>query len=135
MGKMDRTRIVNFLCEEVEGLAAVYLFGSSITSHYSDESDVDIAFLSQEENFKPTKRWSLIGDLSILLGRDVDLVDLRQANTVHQVQIVSNGELIFSADTFNKDRFENRIFQLYLTLNDDRIEVLKGIEDDSQVYG
>jgi hypothetical protein len=44
--------------------------------------------------------------LAILLGKDVDLVDLRQASTVMRVQVLATGRLLLEADRRQRQELE-----------------------------
>lgn len=80
-------------------------------------------------------RWKLIQQLAVLLNRDVDLIDLSSASTVMQFQVVSTGERVFTHDLVSIEWWELKIYQLYLTLNDDRKPILEAIQQTGRIYG
>ncbi|KHF26794.1 Nucleotidyltransferase domain protein [Anoxybacillus sp. BCO1] len=76
----------------------IYLFGSAATGHVRPDSDIDIAFLSDKRSLDHYERFMLAQQSAERLQRDVDLIDLKQASTVFQAQIVSSGKVIYCAD-------------------------------------
>ncbi|MGB3779785.1 MAG: nucleotidyltransferase domain-containing protein [Tunicatimonas sp.] len=126
--------IVRRLHTALPSLRAVYLFGSVVTEHFTEDSDIDVAVLTSEP-MDALLRWKLIQQLAIALNRDVDLVDLSTASTVMQFQVVSTGERIFTTDVSAMEWWELKIYQLYLTLNDDRKPILEAIQQTGRIYG
>ena len=126
--------IVQHLHTALPSLRAVYLFGSVVTEHFTEDSDIDIAVLTSEP-MDALLRWKLIRQLAIALNRDVDLVDLSIASTVMQFQVVSTGERIFTEDATAMEWWELKVYQLYLTLNDDRKPILEAIQQTGRIYG
>ncbi|MGB3850498.1 MAG: nucleotidyltransferase domain-containing protein [Tunicatimonas sp.] len=126
--------IVQHLQRALPSLRAVYLFGSVVTEHFTEDSDIDIAVLTSEP-MDALLRWKLIQQLAVLLNRDVDLIDLSSASTVMQFQVVSTGERVFTHDLVSIEWWELKIYQLYLTLNDDRKPILEAIQQTGRIYG
>ena len=129
-----REHIIHHLQHALPSLQAVYLFGSVVTEYFTDDSDVDIAVLTAEP-LDTLLRWELVQQLAIALNRDVDLVDLSAASTVMQFQVVSTGEQVFAADPAAIVWWELKVYQLYLTLNDDRKPILEAIQQTGRIYG
>ena len=127
-------QIIHPLRGAIPALQAIYRFGSAGTEHFTEKSDVDIAVLS-DTPLDPMLRWKLTQRLAQVLNRDVDLVDLANATTVVRFQVVSTGERIFAADTSAAEWWELKVYQLYLTLNDDRRPILEAIQQSGRVYG
>lgn len=78
-------------------VAAVYLFGSYATGKAHDSSDLDLAILftqplSRMESYKRLE--SFFVRLSRLVGREVDLVDMEQANLILLHEILTEGKII-----------------------------------------
>ena len=108
-------------------MQAIYLFGSHGTEHEHPESDVDIAVLLPPAIAAQTTTDSLldcITELSTALDKEVDLVNLRHANTVFQHEIIFNSTLIHIADQYAVDVFEMITMSLYQKLNEERAEIL-----------
>ncbi len=116
---------------EVQG---IYLFGSHVSGQQNQESDLDIAVLLPEP-MENIHRWKLSQQLAASLKKEVDLVDLQNTSTVMQFQVVRKGKRLFTANFSYCERFEDKVFQLYLTLNDDRKPILDEIKKRGNIYG
>ncbi|GGJ66711.1 putative nucleotidyltransferase [Anoxybacillus voinovskiensis] len=114
--------------------SVIYLFGSVATGHVRYDSDIDIAFLSDERSLDHYERFMLAQQLAERLQRDVDLIDLKQASTVFQAQIVSSGKVIYCADEQKKAEYEWRVLKMYAKLNEERAEILRNIVESGSVY-
>ncbi len=78
------------------------LFGSALRSDFGPGSDIDLLV-----SFRPDAEWSLLDhlamqeELSLLLGREVDLVTRRSVersrNWIRRDEILSDAETIFAA--------------------------------------
>lgn len=133
MEKIYRT-IVKEIKKELPNVQGIYLFGSYATSQQQLSSDLDIAILMPHP-INNLQRWQLAQHLASMLHKEVDLVDLQCASTVMQFQIVRNGKRLFSADFAFCEHFEDKVFQLYLTLNDDRKPILDEVKKTGKIYG
>jgi len=107
---------------------AIYLFGSFGTDEASPDSDADIAVLLPHE--KARQAGSLLMsdlclELTALLGREVDLINLRQVPTVLQKEVVAADRRIYQADLFAADEFEMLTLSNYQKLNAERAEIIK----------
>ncbi|MFZ7101388.1 MAG: type VII toxin-antitoxin system MntA family adenylyltransferase antitoxin [Peptococcaceae bacterium] len=125
--------ITNYLKEKVSP-DVVYVFGSYARAEMNRDSDIDIAFLS-ERIFNHYDLFIYAQELASFLGRDVDLVDLNRASTVLQNQVVSKGKVIYSADEKRRALFEMTVYKKYARLNEERTEIMKGIQKRGRVYG
>ena len=106
---------------------AIYLFGSYGTADEWPTSDVDIALLLPPEEAKRVG-WREIEEATValgqLLGRDVDLINLRQVSTVFRHQIVMTGRRLYCANVLDVEEFELLTMALYQKLNQERAEIL-----------
>ena len=125
--------ITTYLRAQLPTVAAIYVFGSEANGPTRQDSDVDVAILG-EHPLPALERWTIATKLANLLNRDVDLVDLHRASTVMQFQVVSTGQRIFTRDEATAERYELRVYRLYLTLNDDRAGILAAITASGTVY-
>ena len=82
--------VVRRLRETVPGLMGVYAFGSRTEGTAQPDSDLDLAVLVAGYA-EPLQLWDLAAELADLTRCDVDLLDLRAANTVMQHQILTRG--------------------------------------------
>ncbi|KFZ42641.1 nucleotidyltransferase domain-containing protein [Anoxybacillus flavithermus] len=114
--------------------SVIYLFGSVAAGHIRYDSDIDIAFLSDERSLDHYERFMLAQQLAEQLQRDVDLIDLKQASTVFQAQIVSSGKVIYCADEQKRAEYERLVLKMYAKLNEERAEILRNIAESGSVY-
>jgi uncharacterized protein len=127
-------KVITLVTEQIGVVKGIYVFGSGAGTSYTDESDVDLALLPQKQ-IATEVLWELKNQLSDLVRREVDLVDLSVANTVLAMQVVSGGVRIYSSEPLASERYETLIFSMYLTLNDDRKGILDEIEKNKTIYG
>jgi predicted nucleotidyltransferase len=80
-------------------VSSVLIFGSAITEEFNEESDVDIAVLGKSKvDIKGILQLELF--LEDLLGRNIDVVDLRSENLdiFIKINILNNSQIIYSTD-------------------------------------
>ncbi len=70
-----------------------------------------------------------------MLLRDVDLIDLRRADTVTQAQVVSSGELLLQQNPGLIAQFETDVLSMYAQLNLERQGIIADIVQRGNVYG
>jgi predicted nucleotidyltransferase len=107
------------LARELVGVQCAFLFGSSETRSFSEESDVDVAVLLPTP-LDLSERLALRASLEMTLGRDVDLVDLRGADAILAFQVLSLGRPIVMRDRKAYDAFVARTLSEYADLKLDR---------------
>lgn len=112
----------------------VYLFGSASREELRDDSDIDIAFLS-DENIDEYVCFMKAQELADIFKRDVDLIDMKKASTVFKAQIIGTGKNIYCNDDSKRAYFEIRCFKEYALLNEEREVILKKIRESGRVYG
>ena len=127
------TKIIVHLKKYFTGLQAVYLFGSVAKGMATTKSDVDIAFLCTNKVSNLT-RWKVAEDLARLLNRDVDLVDLSRATEVMRMEVVSSAQRIYVKDEDVVEAFEDKVYMLYIDLNENRAAILADIASRGSVY-
>lgn len=79
-------------------IAAVYLFGSHATGHQRKRSDIDLGVLFNKD-IDGFKRIDLETEISNLLLKDVDLIDMRRSGPFLRHQIYKYGRLVYQDDT------------------------------------
>lgn len=126
--------IVDELAHALDGVVAIYLFGSSAQGTAHRSSDIDIAVLGSRPLI-PASRFDLQERLASRLGRDVDLVDLATATPVMAIQVVTGGHLLYDGDSAARGRFEDRTFGAYARLNEERRGILERIAEEGTVHG
>lgn len=122
----------NFLIKNLD-VDVIYLFGSSVKNTMREDSDIDIAFLS-EKSVDPFDLFLLSQKLADLVGREVDLIDIKKATTVFQTQIISTGIVIYSRDEKKRAIFEMITYKSYARLNEEREEILDKIKESGSIY-
>lgn len=130
--KSDINKITEFLIRNVTPYL-IYLFGSAVNGIFREDSDIDIAFLSDNE-FTSYEVFMLAQKLSDILKRDVDLIDLNKASTVFKVQIIAKGRIIYCINGNRRAYFEMYAFKEYVTLNEEREVILQNIKKRGRVY-
>ncbi|MBS3874105.1 MAG: nucleotidyltransferase domain-containing protein [Dethiobacter sp.] len=115
--------IVEMLRENVAP-SFVYLFGSQSSGTARQDSDIDIAYVA-DKHLSPYERFTLAGQLASLLHVDVDLVDLNVASTVLQMQIVSQGSIIYCTEELFRQLFAMRVYKMYARLNEERAAIMQ----------
>lgn len=115
-------------------LVGVWLYGSFASGDVRPDSDIDLAILTRRP-LPGDRLRELALELIDLSGRDVDLVDLRQAPTVLQMQVISTGRRLYCRDRFACELFETHVFSDYVDLNERRADILGDIRRRGSVYG
>lgn len=133
LGKKEISLIRNFLHDTITPYT-IYLFGSYASGSVREDSDLDLAYLSQKQ-ISDYERFKVAQQLASRLNVDVDLVDLEKASTVFQVQIISTGKVIDCKDEMNRQLFEMKTLKMYARLNEEREVILKKISEDGTIYG
>ncbi|MGI6093723.1 MAG: type VII toxin-antitoxin system MntA family adenylyltransferase antitoxin [Negativicutes bacterium] len=125
--------IVDLLIKRAEAYLVI-LFGSYGKDLARDDSDVDIAYLGDNE-LDSYEVFLLAQKMAVLVGRDVDLLNLNMASTVMKAQIVSSGKVIYCSDEVRRARFYMSTYKEYATLNEQRAVVLRQIQRQGSIYG
>jgi predicted nucleotidyltransferase len=106
---------------------AIYLFGSYGTDNEWPDSDVDIALLlppKQARAARPLAMSPLCAELGSLLKTSVDLINLREASTVFQKEIIAADRRIHTGNAYAADEFEMLVLSLYQKLSEERAEIV-----------
>jgi predicted nucleotidyltransferase len=120
---MKNGELINFLKNFFKEAEGVWLFGSYADGTYSKDSDIDIAVLYKEKR-SPVEIFKMQEELFLKLDKNIDLIDLANINDVFAYEIVTKGEKIKASKY--AEEFEYRIWLRYLTLQDDRKDILEG---------
>jgi len=96
-----------------------------------ENSDVDIGYLAKEE-LSQVRRWEISQKLAIALGKDVDLVDMRQTNTIFRYEILSSARRIFG-DGYDIESFETLAYSFYLRFQEERKPIIDAIMREKKV--
>ena len=112
----------------------ILLFGSFAKGTNRPDSDIDLAYFSKEQ-LSSYERFLLTGELAEIAGREVDLIDLKQIDTVFTMQIFSQGTPIDIQDENEFTRQKMRAYSMYATLNEQRAGVIESIKERGSVFG
>lgn len=119
--------IVQTIVARHPDVQAIYLFGSWGTEDEWPDSDVDIAMLLPPDKAKTLGALDLVktqAELTSLLHKPVDLLNLRQISTVFQKEVVMADRRIFTANEYAAEEFEMLTLSFYQKLNEERAEIL-----------
>ena len=130
---MNTEQIISKLTEALPDLIAIYQFGSQETGETHKESDIDVAFLAHHP-LSPVQRFDLAQEITVLAHKNIDLIDLRAASTVMQMQVISTGTCLFSNNQAKQEQFENFVYSSSTRLNEERREILNSIRQQGSVY-
>ncbi len=131
---LDREQLVTELTERLPRVLAIYLHGSRARKEANQASDLDLAVLSAAE-LPPLQVWETAQYLASQLGLDVDLLDLRKASTVMQMQVITRGERLYCRDKTACEEFEDLVFSQYAWLNEERAGILRDIAQRGSIHG
>ena len=106
-----------------EEIAAIYLYGSSISGRLREESDIDIAILPLHDT-TGEERLVLIAKIEAIvskilkengISREVSIADLRGRfiPITLQYKIVTEGILLYERDAVERSEFENTVKREY----------------------
>lgn len=111
----------------------IIVFGSYAKGNERPDSDLDLAYttdkpLSAYENFLIAQQ------LADILKVEVDLIDIREVDTVFAAQIFSTGELIYCGNENIYILERMKALSMYVQLNDYRADLLDQIDERGQIY-
>ncbi len=119
--------IARIVVEHYPAAQAIYLFGTYGTADEWPDSDVDIALLLPPDEARRGGHMALSKArvaIERLLGKDVDLINLRQVSTVFQKEIIMAERRILCANAYAADEFEMLVLSYYQKLSEERADVL-----------
>lgn len=123
----DYQPIIDVVLAHYPAVQAIYLFGSYDTEQEWPNSDVDMALLLPPVIARKAGSLALdplVFNLERLLGKPVDLINLRQVSTVFRKEIIMADRRIACRDQYAADEFEMLTLSFYQKLNQERREVL-----------
>ncbi|MDT8860227.1 nucleotidyltransferase domain-containing protein [Alkalihalobacillus sp. MEB130] len=132
MNKHEQHIIVNHLVSKLSPFFII-LFGSTVKGTSNNSSDFDVAFLSDKQ-LDRYELFMISQELASKLNRDVDLIDLNQASTVFQTQVIHTGHVIYCSNERKKAEFDLKVLKMYAKLNEERLPILKRIEESGSIY-
>lgn len=133
LSETTKNQIKEFLNNNIK-LNLIYIFGSFAKGEGRDDSDIDIAIHTFEQ-IDSYQLFIMANELSFLVKKDVQIINLNEASTVFKAQIVGTGEIIYCCDENLRAEFEIRSLKDYIKLNEERQVVLDSIKKDGKIYG
>ncbi len=125
--KTDIQKIISFLQSKMK-LRLLVLYGSYASGHATRQSDIDLAFIADEDVGSYEIRIKLASDLASLMQvESVDLINMKTIDDVFRFVIVSTGEIVYQDGDF--DAYLDLAYTKYLQLNEDRQEILEGFSE------
>lgn len=112
----------------------IILFGSYAKDRAREESDIDIAFLT-DQKVDEYQSFCIAQELAGLIGKNIDCVNLHSVSTVFQVQVVGHGKVLYCQDETRRKYYFLRTFKEYALLNEERATILKQIKERGTIYG
>jgi predicted nucleotidyltransferase len=128
---------VDSLSRHYRDLQAVYLFGTYGTEDERPVSDVDVALLLPVQSAKRAGSLALgpcARELCSLLGREIDLINLRRVDTVFQFEIIRTGRIVFERNDGERESFELLTIAKYQKLSEERSGIIEEILRSGRVY-
>ncbi len=127
--------IIQTVLKHYPDVQAIYFFGSYGTENEWPDSDVDIALLLAPQKASEIGLLTmsdLYFDLDKSLEKQVDLVNLREVNTVFQKEIIMADRRIYCQDERAADEFELLTISKYQKLNEERKEIIENAVTDGR---
>jgi predicted nucleotidyltransferase len=131
--QIQLNKAIEILKEEFNPIV-IYLFGSGAKNRLRDDSDIDIAILTDNE-IDAYECFIKAQELADIFNREVDLINLNTSSTVFKAQVVGTGKIIYCRDETKRMYFEMRAFKSYAILNEEREVILKKIKERGTLSG
>ncbi|MBP8251780.1 MAG: nucleotidyltransferase domain-containing protein [Herpetosiphon sp.] len=128
-----RPETLHLIQTRIKTLYAVYVFGSRASERTTTDSDLDLAILGKPA-LSLHERIDLSDEIAIIEQCEVDIIDVFQASTVMQHEIIKMGKRVYVDGTF-ADEYEIFISRNYEDLQLDRRAILEDIIRRRSVYG
>ncbi|MFZ3130964.1 MAG: nucleotidyltransferase domain-containing protein [Desulfosporosinus sp.] len=112
----------------------IILFGSYAKGRARKESDIDIAFLT-DQKVDEHQSFCIAQELAESIGKNIDCVNLHLASIVFRVQVIGHGKVLYCKDETRRKYYFLRTFKEYALLNEERAIILKQIKERGTIYG
>lgn len=133
LDKEIKEKTIEFIKSEFK-VKFIYLFGSFAKGEGRADSDIDLAIYG-ENSFDTYELFIKANELSFIIKKDVQLIDLRDVSTVFAAQIVGSKEVLFCSDKNLSFQYDIRAFKDYAKLNEERKVVIEAIRRDGRING
>lgn len=128
-----KVQLIEKIQQEVK-LAFIMLFGSFAKGITHAESEIDLAYFSYRK-LSTYECLIFTGELALIVRHEVDLVDIKQIDTVFAMQIFEQGIPIFIEDENEYFRQKMCAYSMYITLNEQRAPIIKTIKERGSFFG
>ncbi|PIC66142.1 nucleotidyltransferase [Sporosarcina sp. P21c] len=128
-----KKELVDLLNERVNP-SFILLFGSHGKGTAREDSDIDLGYYAVDL-LSSYERFILAGELARVAKKEVDLVNIREVDTVFAMQIFSTGKLLSCHDENEFIKQRMKAFSMYINLNQQRADVLQSIRERGSVFG
>jgi len=115
LDKDQTAKIVNFAKAHPD-ISAIYLFGSHAIGHPKSKSDIDLGILFNKD-VNGFTRINMETEISNLLKKDVDLIDMRKSSPFLRHQIYKHGKFIYHDGSDFPFQFRAGSIREYLDTN------------------
>ena len=111
-----KNEIVTSIIDNIDvKVYAIYVFGSYGTSYEREDSDIDIAIIT-DTNLSISKKYKLKEILTKAINKEIDLSILSKHDTNLMINVLSEGLLIYENDEYSikfDEIYENIEFDYY----------------------
>lgn len=113
---------------------AIILFGSYSRGTQNSESDIDIAFKTNQEISKKDMFY-LKQELEEIVNCDIDLINLDNIGDGFRYEILINGVTLYCKDELKFELYKLDMYREYLDLNESRMPIIERIKNGGTIYG
>lgn len=128
-----KNKIINKIVENINP-SFIILYGSFAKGTARADSDLDLAYFSFEE-LSAYEHFALAGEIASFANHDVDIVNIKQIDTVFTMQIFAEGVPIYIQDENEFYLQRMRAYSMYATLNEQRAVLLDAVQERRSVFG
>lgn len=132
--KKELEIIKEYIIKEFAPLAII-LFGSFSRNSQNEESDIDIAIISdvidKKSIFEEKQK------LQELTKKDIDLINLKSEEIYDSIryEILMNGIILYCKDEYKYDSYKIDMIREYIELNESRQDIIERIKNGGTIYG
>ncbi len=126
--------IVNYIKKEFNPLVII-LFGSYSRNSQNEESDIDIAFISNDLDKK--KLFMAKQELEKQVKKDVDLINIKSDDVYDSIkyEILMNGKVLYCIDDYRYELCKIDMIREYIELNEGRQDIINRVKNGGTIYG
>lgn len=132
--KQELKIIEEYIIEKFNPLAII-LFGSFSRNSQNEESDIDIAIISDvlDKKFIFKEKQNI----QQLIHKDIDLINLKLDDIYDSIryEILMNGIVLYCKDEYKYDLYKIDMIKEYIELNESRKDIIERIKDGGTIYG